>query len=202
MATPAMLHSFATAGINGWLHWAARASCKALVCDAWAAHVLRMRVRSAASRARCQIYVMLRPDAATKLARRVDGVSVPLRFHGVVCWLRLLCSSLVDYAALARRMRPPVSEQVGSGASHYMAQLKCVSLSASDIARRALPALREVAGHWKLCDSKIHFMDAESDSDPRSEESFCDTEALEELLADVDAFLTLAQAEIEPFVFG
>ena len=189
------------AAANGWLPWCARATCKALQSDKWAAWALRDKARDAAAWQRCRVKFLLKPDIAETLAHRLARVSGHTDCLPLAYWLRMLHCSFIDYAVSVRCFAPTPCGVVGAEAAFYMSQLKRARLSDSVIAKRTVPLLHVIAGHLKFCEGRIESIIDDQLNDGYAYLETETWEALSEVLADAEIFVLGIQDRIEPYVY-
>ena len=106
---------------------------------------------------------------------------------------------MLDYMAEVRRAYPTTREQPGLEARHYMVQLKHISLSAAEIVQHALQGLHHIAGYLKLCEAKMQSVEVELE-DSHDDSIFDGSDAINQLLLDVDHFVMQIQEELGAFM--
>ena len=198
MAAPTHLFCIALAAEANWLQWPVRACSKAVRCDTWAAQVLLAKIHAVTAKTRNRIRVLLKPESVIHLVARLRRASVPSDYQAMEYWLQLLKYSLLDYLAVAQGMTPGDVE----GARHdtrFLVQLLRRRATEGRIegARapyRALPALCKVAGHLKLCETKMEFLSEVGEGQGiEHDEDLEQLESLEVCLADIDHWILNVQ---------
>ena len=157
MAAPTHLFCIALAAEANWLQWPVRACSKAVRCDTWAAQVLLAKIHAVTAKTRRKIRVLLKPESVIHLVARLRRASVPSEYQAMEYCLQLLKYSWLGYLAVAQGMTPGDVEWARRD-TRFLVQLLRRTVSTRGITNRALPALCKVAGHLKLCGTKMEFL--------------------------------------------